>query len=198
MSRTATQLTAVGRLIENMARRHDEAEDHYLTERAKILRSAYPTSTVGDGTPRGTSSDTSIVESRIIELDQLDKHWHDIEAGNHLILVTAADQLQSYNMIFGMRAASNPGQAEAELDQCVGTIPNANNEPIRCPNIASRHTNATTGDEIDNLCDDHWMAACPICRKRPAETRRKVVIDGREVPGCEACARRQARHGDAA
>lgn len=196
MSRTATQLTAAARLLENLARKRDDVYDHYTTERRE-RSTGLPASTVGDGTPRGTSSDTSIVEAAIIQLDHLDHTWHDIQAGEHLLLVTIADLSVCYDELLGMRLGRVPTNDD-DFDQCTRTVPNANNEPVRCPNHASKHTHPLTGAVTDDTCDQCWSAACPICRRRPAETRRKVVVNGIEQPGCEACARRQARHGTAA
>jgi hypothetical protein len=61
--------------------------------------------------------------------------------------------------------------------------------PTACTNFASPHTNPHTGLVIDDLCDACWYVLCPRCYLRPMAEYR---------PTCDACRKRDERHGEAA
>jgi hypothetical protein len=61
--------------------------------------------------------------------------------------------------------------------------------PTACTNFASPHTNPHTGLVVDDLCDSCWWKLCPRCYLRPTAEYR---------PTCDACRKRDERHGEAA
>lgn len=175
------QLEALAGLIMRIAEDQPLVREHIRREQARI-----------DGWPGGgpevavsSSTDLSTVERAGQRRWQLDLELAKLDADAKALIAIAAEMRGDQQRLLGHRETDVP------LQRCSGKI-----DPT-CENIASTHHDPHRGGQsVEDLCDQCWLAACPACRDRPiASPQRLVVVGGRQVPGCEACSRRQYREG---
>lgn len=160
------------------ARLVHDANAHISREIA--ISDGWASATMGDGTPRGASELTLVerIADRRYRLDMLRDEIH--------CTIEAIEQLHE-SLVVMARSATGIRIERIEGRRCSGAI-----DPT-CTNWAAEQHHPITGEQIDTLCVACWQQACPICKYRPADTRRPVDLDGRKVPGCEACRRKQTR-----
>jgi hypothetical protein len=170
------QLDSAALLIQRMAQRMGDLRDHIAEQKARI--SPWPTRG-SDAPVVTTTTESSQPERFVLTCETFDLWIADIEASERAIIRIAADMFEQMNKLIRMRAPS-PELCNRKINAA-------------CENAASDHRDVVTGMTITGMCDDCWLAACPGCHDREADTRRRITVNGRLVPGCEACRRKELR-----
>lgn len=177
--RTDPRIFALGRMLENAADLYPD----FITHLNRQIATYDGWAQRGDTVTVTTSGHNSVTEVQAEARNRYRLIVDDVDAGIRLIGVTINDVIESMQKAMRGHTLYPTDQPQPE-PRCNGTV-----DPT-CTNIPSTHHHPATDMTVEGMCDDCWLAACPICKTRAAETKR----GGR----CEACYRRELRKANAA
>jgi hypothetical protein len=176
MTRGHPEIVATARLVEKYAIVYESAQ--------RVLDqqwSALDWHTAGGSEHVTASPDNSPVEAALGRKLSLEADYAQLDDDRRTIATIVHSALTvAYNI------ANRIPPERHQVPRCDGKI-----DPS-CTEAASDHRDRN-GSLVAGMCDRCFIAACPNCYQRPAENRRKITIDGRQVAGCEPCARREWR-----
>lgn len=176
---TRPNLYATARLIEDYANLIARA-DQILTDEWLAL-DWHPASTLGDGTPHGTSEHTP-VERAVLTAATIEADRAQLEDDARAITILVHDAI-TYARTITARGGPPP---KVEVPRCNGKI-----DPT-CTNAAAELRDQH-GSRLEGLCEQCALLACRGCYQRETMPGRTIEKDGRRIPSCEACARKEWR-----